>query len=84
MKKIVFVLLTISLPGVIMAVPHKKTVVKCVKQSGKFMVDGSTTDWKANVLHFDNKTGFAYAFSNDNQSLFVQLKIKSVHLFQEK
>jgi len=80
MKKIVFALLTVLLPGAIMASPHKKPVVKCLKQSGKFVVDGKTTDWKANALRLDNKTGFAYGFSNNSQTLFVRLKMLNTNV----
>jgi len=74
MKKIVFALLSVLLLSAF-AAPKNKREVRCTKQSGKFVVDGKTTDWKANVLQLDNKTGFSYAFSNDNQSLFVRLKM---------
>ena len=80
MKKIVFVLLSVLLSGAIMATPHKKPEVKSTKQEGKFVVDGKTTDWKNNTLQFDNKTGFAYAFSNDNQTLFVRLKMLNANV----
>jgi len=80
MKKIVIALLTILLPGTFMAAPHKKLVVKSLKQSGKFVVDGKTTDWKANTLQYDKKTGFAYAFSNDSHTLFVRLKMLDINV----
>ncbi len=74
MKKVIFALLAILLLGAFTA-PKRKSGIKCLKQSGKFVVDGKTTEWKSDSLQYDNKTGFAYAFSNNNQSLFVQLKM---------
>ncbi len=79
MKKIIFALFAVFLLSAF-TIPKNKPVVKCLKQSGNFVVDGKTTDWKTDALRFDNKTGFAYAFSNDNQSLFVQLKMLDVNV----
>jgi hypothetical protein len=74
MKKIIFALLAILLLGAF-AAPKNKRGVRCMKQSAKFVVDGKTTEWKIDSLRFDNKTGFAYAFSNNDKDLFVQLKM---------
>ncbi len=79
MKKIAFALLSVLLLAAF-TVPKNKREVRCTKQSGKFVVDGKTTDWKANTLQFDKKTGFAYAFSNDDRSLFVQLKMLNANV----
>jgi len=77
MKKLFFALVTILLLGAF-AAPKNKTGVKCLKQSSKFVVDGKASEWKTDSLRFDNKTGFAYAFSNDGKDLFIQLKMLNI------
>ncbi len=79
MKKIIITVLTLFILSAF-TVPKNKPEVVCLHQSTKFMVDGKTTDWKSDSLKFDNKTGFAYAFSNNNRMLFVQLKMLNVNV----
>ncbi len=52
----------------------KKEAVKCQAQAKTLKIDGKADDWNAN-LTFDQKTGFYYAFSNDNRDLYVRLKM---------
>jgi len=74
MKKIIPILLIAFVLTSFM--PHKnRREIKCFKQSVPFVVDGKTKDWKTGFLQFDNKTGFAYALSNNDRTLFVQLKM---------
>ncbi len=53
----------------------KKHGIRCQKQTQKFVVDGKLNDWNVDSLRYDPKTGFAYAFSNDDKYLYVELKL---------
>ncbi len=79
MKIIVFALISVLLTGSFSS-PKNRRVIKSTKQSGRFVVDGKTSDWKANTLQYDKKTGFAYAFSNDSHTLFVRLKMLDINV----
>ncbi len=74
MKKIILAFSAILLLGAF-AVPKNKPEINCLKQSDKFVVDGKANDWHTDSLRFDDKTGFAYAFSNNEKELFIQLKM---------
>lgn len=43
-------------------------------QQAPSVIDGKTDDWNVNMM-FDEKSGFIYGLSNDNENLFVHLKI---------
>jgi hypothetical protein len=64
---VVFLLSAFTLP--------KNKVEKCFYQATPFVVDGHTSDWYADSLRMDSKTGFVYALSNDDHFLFVRLKM---------
>ena len=74
MKKLLAPLFVVALLSAF-SYPKHKPETKCREQKAPFLVDGNTRDWKTGSLTYDGKTGFAYAFSNDNRNLYLQLKI---------
>lgn len=74
MKKIILALVSLFLLSAY-SYPKHKQEIKCTKQEVPLVVDGKTGDWQTGTLHFDSKTGFAYAFSNDKNNLYLRLKM---------
>ncbi len=59
-----------------------KEVEKCGKQDTALMVKGHFTDWNL-PMKFDKGTGYYYGMTNDDQNLYVEIKMVSPVLIRK-
>lgn len=78
MKKIIIGLFAVLILTSFSSPKHNE-VVKCYRQVQQLKVDGKANDW-VNALSTDEKTGFNYSFSNDNDFLYVCMKISNAKM----
>lgn len=58
---------------------RKKEVAKCTKQATPLKVSGKFKDWKL-PMRADKSTGYYYGITNDNQNLYLEVKMKTRNL----
>jgi hypothetical protein len=80
MKKTLIGLITfltvISFVSTASARNRKKEEAKCTKQATPLKVSGKFKDWKL-PMRADKSTGYYYGITNDNQNLYLEVKMKN-------